>query len=55
MFRQGDRPDYAYVILYGTTVFLKVNSDTYQAGKEPPPTPTTIKKSEDGKGSLDPA
>lgn len=35
MFRQGDKPDYAYYIMYGTVVFLKVNSESYKPGTEP--------------------
>jgi len=25
LFKQGDKPDYAYVILYGTVIYFKVN------------------------------
>jgi len=32
IFRKGDKPDYAYVILYGSVIFLNVKSTTYLVG-----------------------
>lgn len=42
LFKKGDKPDYAYVVLYGTVIFLNVKQSTYLLGQEPqspPPEP----------------
>jgi AAA+ superfamily predicted ATPase len=35
LFHQGAVPDFAYIILYGTVLFLAVKTQTYQLGNEP--------------------
>lgn len=35
LFHQGAYPDFAYIILYGTVLFLAVKTQTYKAGDEP--------------------
>ena len=29
LFKKGEKPDYAYVILYGTVIFLNVKQTSY--------------------------
>ena len=44
LFKQGDKPDYAYVILYGTVIYFKVLKNSYPVGQEPPSPPPEAKK-----------
>lgn len=51
MFKKGDKADYAYVVLFGTVLFLNVKSTTYLPGQEPQ-TPPELKQN--GKQSVNP-
>lgn len=45
LFKKGDKPDYAYVILYGSVICLNVKQTTYMRGQEPnSPPPEPVKK-----------
>jgi hypothetical protein len=45
LFKKGDKPDYAYVILYGTVIYFNVKQTSYLLGQEPPsPTPEPKKE-----------
>jgi hypothetical protein len=35
IFKKGDKADYAYVILYGSVIFLDLKTTSYLIGQEP--------------------
>lgn len=44
LFKKGDQPDYAYVILYGTVIYFNIKQTSYMLGQEPPSPPPETKK-----------
>ncbi|CDW91816.1 camp-dependent protein kinase regulatory [Stylonychia lemnae] len=46
LFRKNDKPDYAYVILYGSVICLNVKSSTYIIGQEPQSPMIEVQKKE---------
>jgi hypothetical protein len=54
LFKKGDKPDYAYVILYGMVIFLNVKSTTYLQGQEPQSPAEHDRKSQAAPAGLNP-